>query len=504
MSTRGVVSTRGTVSARGTAHARCAGRARLSVVLAFVLAAGFAMTPGCAVGPNFHAPPSPQLVQYTRAALPEATGSDAQRFLKGADVPRQWWTQFKSQELDALVADALAHNPSVDYAQAALRQANELVAAQRGSYLPTVQASYTASRQRNAVDVLAPTLTSGDPVFNLHTAQVNVSYVIDLFGANRRQVEALVGQADAQRWQLAATYLTLSSNVVVATITEAALRAQLDATQGMVRSEAETLEIMQRQEALGLIAGADVAAQESQLAATQALIAPLEKQLAQQRDLLAVLTGRFPSDALTTPVNFAALELPRDLPVSLPSQLVRQRPDVLIAEAQLHAATAAVGVAIADLLPQITLDANAGSVGTALDQLLHSGHGFWSAGASLSQTLVAGGTLWHRKRAADAALDQAGAQYRTAVLAAFQNVADALQALASDAGAVTAERHALQAATDSLEIARHNVEYGSVSALALLSAEQSCQQAQTALIAAQAAQYTDTAALFQALGGGWR
>ena len=225
-----------------------------------LLAALLAAAAGCAVGPNFRTPPPPALTQYTPAPLPAGTGpaadNDAQRFLNGGDVPAQWWTQFGSAELDALVKDAFARNPSIDYAQAALRQANELVAAQRGSYLPTVQLDYSASRQRNAVDTLAPTLTSGAPVFNLHTAQVNVSYLVDLFGANRRQVEALVGQADMQRYQLAATYLTLSSNVVVATITEAALRAQLDATHGAVRDQADILAIMRRQEELGLIAGA--------------------------------------------------------------------------------------------------------------------------------------------------------------------------------------------------------------------------------------------------------
>jgi NodT family efflux transporter outer membrane factor (OMF) lipoprotein len=350
---------------------------------------------------------------------------------------------------------------------------------------------------------LAPTLSSGAELFTLHTAQVNVSYVLDLFGANRRQVESLQALADAQRYELAGTYLTLSSNVVAAAVQEASLRAQVAATQDIVQSGRESLAILRHQLEIGAIAQLDVMAQESALAASEATLPALQKQLAQQDDLLAILTGRFPADAAVPEFSLADLQLPQDLPLSVPSKLVRQRPDVLQAEAQLHAASAQVGVAIADLLPQIAITAQAGGASTSVATLLASGNTFWSAGANLTQTLFAGGTLWHHKLAADAALDQAGEQYRSVVLAAFQNVADTLQALELDADGVRATQRAQAAAATSLTATRRNVEIGAVGYLALLSAEQAYQQAALNLAQALANRYADTAALFQALGGGW-
>jgi NodT family efflux transporter outer membrane factor (OMF) lipoprotein len=466
---------------------------------------------GCAVGPNFKPPPPPKVSGYLQeplaspasAAGATSAGEGEQRFVEGMKIPDQWWALFHSTALDQVVQEALQRNPTVAAAQAALRQANETVSAQRGTYFPDLQASYDFTRQRNATGTLAPTLSSGTPIFNLHTAQVSVSYVFDLFGANRRQVESLQAQADLQRYQLEATYLTLASNVVAAAIQEASLRAQISATNDIVRSEREATQILRRQYDLGSVAMNDVMAQEATLAVTEATLPPLQKQLAQQRHLLADLTGRFPDDEPAQKFELTDLSLPRDLPVSLPSELVRQRPDVLSAEAQMHSASADVGVAIANLLPQITLTGTEGGAATTLNQLFASGNTFWSAGAGLTQTLFQGGTLIHRKRAADAALDAAGAQYRSVVLAAFQNVADALSALRLDADAVRANSAAEQAAGSSLGVARRNLELGSVSYLNVLNAEQAYQQAVLALIQARAARYSDTAALFQALGGGW-
>jgi NodT family efflux transporter outer membrane factor (OMF) lipoprotein len=366
-----------------------------------------------------------------------------------------------------------------------------------------VQANYGFSRQRNATGTLAPTLNSGEPIFNLHTAQVSVSYLLDVFGGTRRQVESLQALADSQRYQLEATYLTLTANVVAAAIQEASLRAQIAATADIIRSEREAAQILRHQYELGSIAMTDVMAQEATLAATQATIPALEKQLAQQRHLLTALAGRFPSNEPAQTFELSALTLPQDLPVSVPAALVRHRPDVLSAEAQLHSASAGVGVAIANLLPQITLTGTQGGASTVFNELFDSGNTFWSAGASLTQTLFAGGTLIHRKRAADAALDQAGAQYRSVVLTAFQNVADTLTALQLDADAVSADVRAQQAAADSLAAIRRNVELGSMSYLPLLNAEQAYQQAVLNLAQARANRYSDTAALFQALGGGW-
>jgi NodT family efflux transporter outer membrane factor (OMF) lipoprotein len=483
----------------------CSGAALRTLRL---LALGGALS-GCAVGPNFKPPAAPSVASYTPQPLASETtsapmpGGEAQRLVAGMDIPGQWWTLFHSPALNELVEQALRNNPSVRAAQAALRQANENVAAQRGNYFPSIQAGYDVTRAKNAVGTLAPTLSSGAQLYTLHTAQLNVGYVLDLFGANRRQVESMQALADAQRYELAGTYLTLSSNVVAAAVQVAVLRAQVAATEDILKSGRESLEILRRQLENGAVAELDVMAQQAALAAAEASLPGLQKQLAQQQDLLAVLAGRFPADAPALDFSFADLTLPQNLPVTVPSKLVRQRPDVLEAEAALHAATAQVGVAIADLLPQIAISAQAGGAATSVGTLFASGNTFWSAGASLTQTLFAGGALWHHKLAADAALDQAGEQYRAAVLAAFQNVADTLRALELDADALRATQHAQEAAASTLTATRKNVEIGAASYLALLSAQQNYQQAALNLAQALGNRYADTAALFQALGGGW-
>jgi NodT family efflux transporter outer membrane factor (OMF) lipoprotein len=434
------------------------------------------------------------------AAAPGVSGA-AQRFLSQQDVPRNWWTLFGSSELDDLVMAALRANPDVASAQAALRQALENMAAQRGSYFPTVQADFDASRNRNATGVVQPTLQSGIALYDLFTPQVTISYVPDVFGANRRAVESLAAQAEASRFQLDATYLTLTANVVTTAIQEASLRAQIAGTERVIALERESLAVLRRELELGAIAETDVYAQDAALAQLEATLPPLNKQLHQARDQLAMLTGRLPADFTATPIALEALSLPTDLPLGVPSQLVERRPDVRAAEAQLHAATALVGVAIANLLPQLTITGDIGSTATRMANLFKPGTGFWSLGAHASQTLFAGGTLIHRKRAADAALDQAAAQYRAAVLTAFQNVADALHALDSDADALNAASRAEDAAQKSLGVARHQLELGSVSYLALVNSEQTYQQAVVSLAQARGNRLADTAALFQALGG---
>jgi NodT family efflux transporter outer membrane factor (OMF) lipoprotein len=472
------------------------------------------VTVGCAalvlcacVGPNFHRPAPPRVDRYTAEVLPpetqstEGPGGAAQKFLSEQDVPRNWWTRFGSEELNALVTEALRANPSVQAATAALRQAQENTAAQRGSYYPTVQAGFDATRQHDAVGVLSPNLTSGTALYNLYTPQVTVSYVPDVFGANRRQVESLAALAEASRYQLDATYLTLTANVVTTAIQEAGLRAQIAATERVVALEREALSVLRRELELGAIAEGDVFAQEAALAQLEATLPPLHRQLQSSRDLLTALTGHLPADFKPVRFELDQLLLPTDLPLGVPSQLVERRPDVRAAEAQLHAATAQVGVAIASLLPQVTITGDIGSSATAMGDLFKAGTNFWSVGANLTQTLFEGGTLIHRKRAADAALDQAGALYRSAVLTAFQNVADALHALDADADALGAAARAESAATKSLDVVRHQLELGSVSYLALVNAEQTYQQAVISLTQARANRYADTAALFQALGG---
>lgn len=474
----------------------------LAVPLVVALAA-------CAVGPDFHRPVTEAGDRYTPGALPARTasasgpGGAAQQWSEGQDIAARWWTAFGSDTLDALVDEALRANPGMAAAQAALHQANELVAAQRGYYFPTLQAGFAPTRQKNPVGTLAPTLASGAPIYNLFTAQLNVGYALDLFGGNRRQVEALVAQADLQRHALQATRLTLATNVVLAAVQEAATRAQIAATERMVHIETEQQQILRKELALGAIAQADATAHEALQAQTAAALAPLRKQRALQQDALAALLGRLPSQGPPPTVDLDALELPATLPLSLPSTLVQQRPDVRMAEEQLHAASADVGVALADMLPQISLSASLGGTATRLGSMFSAGNQFWSAGASLSQTLFAGGTLYHRERAAVAALDLAGAQYRSVVLGAFQNVADTLQALVFDAEAYQASRDAEGAAERSLAYTRHAMDLGAVSYLALLNADQAYQQALVNRVQAQANRYADTAALFQALGGGW-
>jgi NodT family efflux transporter outer membrane factor (OMF) lipoprotein len=330
---------------------------------------------------------------------------------------------------------------------------------------------------------------------------VTVSYLPDIFGGNRRQVESLAAQAEASRYTLDATYLTLTANVVTSAIQAAGLRAQIAGTIKVISFERESLAVLRRELELGAIAEVDVYAQEAALATLEATLPPLQKQLQQMDDQLAVLTGRLPAEFKSSTLELSQLTLPLDLPLGVPSQLVERRPDVRAAEAQLHAATAQVGVAIANMLPQFTITGDIGSSATAMGDLFKAGTGFWSIGANATQTLFAGGTLMHRKRAADAALDQAGAMYKSAVLTAFQNVADALHALAADADALNAASRAESAAEKSLAVARHELELGSVSYLALLNAEQSYEQALITLVQARANRFADTAALFQALGG---
>jgi NodT family efflux transporter outer membrane factor (OMF) lipoprotein len=469
-----------------------------------------AVLSACAVGPDFHRPAPPDVKGYQAEPLPAmvSAGSDAagpvepQHLIEGMDIPAQWWTLFHSQSLNDLVEQALKANPDVKAAQAALRGAWENVYAQQGFYFPTVTADVNPTRQKMAVP-LASILSSGTYMFDVYTVQVNVAYVLDVFGGNRRQVESLQAQARMQRFELEATYLTLTSNLVNAALTEAALRAQIDATHAIIDDQTRTLASFRRQLILGQVAEADVAAQEAQLAQAEATLPPLEKQLAQQRDLIAALAGRFPGEGLTTKFELTDLSLPEELPVSLPSKLVEQRPDVRAAEEQLHAASAQIGVAIANRLPDIQLTGNIGSTATGFNQLLTAGTGFWGIAADISQPLFDGGTLMHKERAARAAFEQAAQQYRSTVIAAFQNVADTLHAIQSDTDGVRKTRVAQLAAARSLAIARRQLTLGDISELTVLAAEAAYRQAEINQVQAQANRYTDAAALFQALGGGW-
>jgi NodT family efflux transporter outer membrane factor (OMF) lipoprotein len=471
-----------------------------------MLCAAFAW--GCAVGPDFLRPDPPATERYTADKLPVQTASAtiaagaAQRFAAAADIPGEWWALFHSPALDALIKEALAANPTITAAEAALRQARELRKAGEGAFFPLVQASFDASRNKTGGQ-LSPATASGALYYNQYTAQLGVSYAPDVFGATRRTVEGLAAQEAAQRFALEAADLTLTSGLVAAAIGEAELRDQIAATEEIIRAQRSSLDILRSQKRLGQAAGADVAAQEAALAQAEATLPPLQKQLAQQRDLIAALAGRVPSDPPGATFDLAALQLPRELPVSLPSKLVEQRPDIRAAEETLHAASAAIGVATANMLPQIDLTGNLGTTALTIGSLFGPGTAFWTLAAGATQTVFDAGTLLHKKRAAEAAFDEAAAQYKATVLAAFQNVADALEAIKSDAAALAAAAHAEAAAKTSLDIAKRQLALGAVNYLALLAAEQIYEQAVVNRVQAQAARLADTAALFQALGGGW-
>jgi NodT family efflux transporter outer membrane factor (OMF) lipoprotein len=466
---------------------------------------------GCAVGPDFERPAPPTPDRYTAEALPAETvaapvaGGAAQHLLPGRDIPGEWWTMFHSQPLDALIKQALKASPSIAAAEAALRQAHQLTLAGEGAFFPLAQASFNASRNKTAAS-LTPVPAGNSLYYNQYTAQLSVSYVPDVFGGTRRTVEGLLAQEEAQRFQLEAAYLTLTSGLVAAAIGEAGLRGQIVATKEIIRIQRDSLDILRRQFALGHVAGQEVAAQEAALAQAEASLPPLEKQLAQQRDLIAVLAGRLPSEQPDARFDLASLQLPRDLPVSIPSRLVEQRPDIRASEQTLHAASAAIGVAVAARLPQITLTATGGSTALSpltIASLFGPGTAFWTVAAGAAQTVFDAGTLLHKQRAAEAAFDQAGAQYKQTVLTAFQNVADSLEALKSDADALRAAVAAETAAKTSLDIARRQLALGAIHYLSLLNAENTYQTALDVRVQAEAVRFADTAALFQALGGGW-
>lgn len=471
------------------------------------LLAALALAAGCTVGPDFARPDKPAVDGYTPEKLAPQTasaagnGGAAQQFVQGEDIPGQWWTLFRSDELKELINEALRANPDLAAAQATLRQANENVYAQQGALFPAFNANGSAQQQRSSGASLGQSGTS--TVFGLAAASLSVSYNIDTFGGVRRQVESQVAQAENQRFQLEATYLTLTSNVVVAAVNLASLQAQITATEGIVKLESDALAIVQHQFDLGGASRADVLLQQATLEQTRGTLPPLQKQLAIQRNQLMTLIGRFPSQYSGESFDLASLHLPEELPVSLSSQLVEQRPDVRAAEAQLHAASANVGVAISNQLPQLSITGQYGLSSGGFSQLFLPGSVVWNLVGSVLQPLFDGGKLEHLTRAARAVLEASAAKYRSTVLQAFQDVANALRALQSDADALRVQVAAEQAARESLDLATQQYQFGAINYVTLLNAQQTYQTAVINRLKAQAARYSDTAALFQALGGGW-
>ena len=502
----------------------------MSYIRSTLLVACTAFTASCIVGPRYHKPAAPADAGYAPVPLPQSSasapihGGEAQRLIEDRDIPFEWWKVFKSPALDALVAQAFRANPTIAAAQSALVQAQEMVYAQRGYFFPTFAANYNFQRTKIAgnftVDDSPGTQGNGDNLnpplldlqhtphtapllYDFHTAQLTVGFVPDVFGANWRQMESLAAQRDAQRFVLEATYITLACNVVAAAIQEASVRAQIEATRQIIEADERSLKILRDQFRLGFAMRMDVAAQETALAQAEATLPPLQTQFEQTRDLIRALAGNLPNQDVPETFTLDALQLPPELPVSLPAKIIEQRPDVRAAEAQLRAANAQVGVAVAAMLPQLSITGAYGGNADQFSWMFRKGGPFWNLVGNATQPLFEGGTLLHLKRAADDALKQAAAQYQSSVITAYQNVADALHASLSDADALATNVRAEEAAKVTFDLTRRQMEVGYVNYLTLLSAETSYQQALIQRVQAQAMRYGDTVALFQALGGGW-
>ena len=485
-------------------------RSALALYLLMLCALALGIPAGCTVGPNFKAPAAPANGGFTPAGNTPAAatasaplaGGEAQHFVDGLDIPGQWWTLFQSPELNALIERALKQNPTLESAQAALREANENVAAERGALLPSLSGNYEAQRNRGTLAEFGLP-GAGGYYYTLNSANVSVSYTLDAFGGIRRQIEALQAQAEYARFSLEASYLTLTSNVVAAAITEASLRAQIAAQEDIARAQQSALDITQRRVIAGGASRTDVLQQQATLQATLATLPTLRTQLAQERDLLATYVGALPAEYGDSQFQLDTLKLPVELPVSLPSKFVEQRPDVRQYAALLHQTTAQVGVATANMLPQLTITGNYGGDAARFADLFSPASTVWGLAGSLTQPIFKGGQLMHQRRAAVAAAQEAAANYKATVLTAFQNVADALLALQGDADALAAQTTAERSAAGSLELVQAQYKAGGASYLQVLAAEQTYQNAAVALVKARAQRFTDTAALFQALGGGW-
>ncbi len=484
--------------ARGVARPRAP--AALVAVLGLALSA-------CAVGPNFHAPPAPKGLGYTREALPPETtatgipGGEAQRFEFGRQLPGEWWKLFGSTALDALIERAMANYPDIAAQQAALRETLENVRAEEGVFVPQLQGTGQAVRNQISGAEYFP----GFPNFieNFFQTYVGLSYTFDFFGKERRTLEGLEAQAHYQDFELEASYLTLTSNVALTVVQIASLRDQIAATRDIISIESRQLKVIEERFRLGAQTRADILQQKASVASVRATLPPLEQQLAAAEHDLAVLTGRAPPNAPAIELSLADLKLPKDLPVSLPSSLVGQRPDIRAQQAVLHQMSANIGVATANMLPELTLSADIGNATAAVSTLIDSASGIWSVGGNVTAPIFQGGTLLAKRRAAVAAYQQATAQYRLVVLQAFQNVADILTALTHDAQALAAEHDALADAQASLTFIQQQYAVGAVDYTALLTAQQGYQQARVNDLTSISNRYTDTVRLFQALGGGW-
>jgi NodT family efflux transporter outer membrane factor (OMF) lipoprotein len=459
---------------------------------------------GCAVGPDFVRPNAPAVTHYAKGADPTATGAvngTAQHFKVGAEVAADWWHLFESPPLDAVITDAIANNPGLEAAQASLRQSQDYLRSGYGIFYPEIDADAGASRQKYNPLKIGQNLPAS--IFNLFTLSATINYALDVFGGERRMVEGLGAEVDLARATEQATYLTLAANIANTVIAKAAYRAELDATEQLIVIEKEQVHLGEVQAQAGTVPYSNVLTLRSQLASVEATVPQLEQRVTQSDDLLATLVGHTPAEWNPPEVHLADLVLPSDLPVSLPSDLVHQRPDILAAEATAHAASANIGVATAAMFPSITLSGNYGSNGTSTSTLLASRGNFWAFGVNATQTLFDGGTLWFKRQAAIDGYQEAMALYRQTVLNAFGQVADTLHALDHDAEVLRAEEEALSTAEQALHLVQANYEAGLATYLDVLVADAQYHQALVGELQAIAVRYQDTTALFVALGGGW-
>lgn len=456
----------------------------------------------CVVGPNFNRPEAPKAQRYTadQAALEQGKAGAGQKLVAGGKVSADWWSMFGSKALDKLVERGLANSLTVAAARAKLAEVQENLNAQVGAVLyPSVDANFSSRRQKSS----GASFGGHSIMYTLHNASVSASYGVDLFGASRRYLEGLESQVDYQKFQLQAARMTLAANIVTAAVKEASLRAQIAATQQIIADSEAQLKLVEKRYAIGAVAQSDVLAQRSALAQNRTALPDLQKQLQQNRHLLNVLVGDLPANSGLAEFTLANLHLPHELPLSLPSELVRQRPDIMASEALLHQASADVGVATANMYPKITLTASYGTEASAISNLFQSGTNVWGIAASLVQPLFHGGELRAKKRGAVDAFRQARANYREVVLSAFRDVADTLQALDSDGQSLQLQDEAERAAHDTYALVHEQYQVGAASYLQLLSARQQYQQATIARTKAEAARYADSAALILAMGGGW-
>ncbi len=470
--------------------------------------AAAAMVAGCTTaGPDFRTPDAPTIDRYTRGALPASTTGAAvgqgnvQHIVTAPSVAPGWWTTFGSTRLDDLVNQALHDSHTLAAAEAALRQAQQLHAAQAGSTLyPTVDARLGASRNRINAAGRGERGTQ-QTLYNLYNAGVAVAYNLDLFGGNRRALEALAAQADYRAYQLAAARLALAGNIVTTAFAQAQLGEQITATEAIVKAQQDQLDIARKRFELGATAKLDVLALRTQLEQARASLPPLRNRLEQADHLLAVLTAQAPGAADIPRFTLADFTLPERLPLVVPSELVRQRPDIQASTALLHAATAQYGVAVANLYPQINLSASLGTQALTTGALFGPGSMIWTLAGQLAQPLFNAG-LKAGANAAEASLQAAGANYQQTVLEALRNVADALRQLDNDAQTLQAQAAADAAAQETLGLLQQQYQLGAASYLQLLVAQLQAQQTRIGLIAAQAARLADSAALYQAMGGG--